>query len=393
MSRWLERWWPLLFVAVCALPGLWLRWSAYPLSPPYAALLLGLVIGAAAFLLSWVTEAAEQDLSRGVALALLAIVAVLPEYAVDGTFAWLAGRHAQYLSYPLANMTGANRVLIGWGWPLVVGITWWRSRQSKVGLDAAQRNKVLILLAATAYSLWVVAERRLTLIDTLVFAGLFAAYLWRLPTSGEAGEPPAGMARALAARPSRQRRWLLAALALAAAVMILLVSEAFAQALVESGRLLGINQFLLVQWLAPLASELPEFVIVGLFAWHAASGRALEVLVSSKVNQWTLLVGILPLLFAASKGQIAALPLSSLQAQELLLTAAQSLFATLILIDLSLNAVEAVALWSIFTLQLFVPALRSAITYVYWLLAAAALILHRRTLWRAVRNFARRQQS
>ncbi|MFN8558245.1 MAG: hypothetical protein U0531_13185 [Dehalococcoidia bacterium] len=41
--------------------------------------------------LTWSAEAAEHDISQSLALAVLALIAVLPEYAVDLTFAWKAG--------------------------------------------------------------------------------------------------------------------------------------------------------------------------------------------------------------------------------------------------------------------------------------------------------------
>jgi hypothetical protein len=87
-----------------------------------------------------------------------------------------------------------------------------------------------------------------------------------------------------------------------AAGVILLSAEHFASALVETGAELGISEFLLVQWLAPLASEGPELIVAGLYAWRLHTDEALGTLVSSKVNQWTLLVGTLPIVFAASSG-------------------------------------------------------------------------------------------
>ena len=52
--------------------------------------LYGLAILGAAFLLSWTTEAAEVDISQGLAVAVLAFIAVLPEYAVDASITWRA---------------------------------------------------------------------------------------------------------------------------------------------------------------------------------------------------------------------------------------------------------------------------------------------------------------
>jgi len=54
-------------------------------------LFCGLGIFGAAFLLSWAAELAQLYISQNLALALLALIAVLPEYAVDMYFAWMAG--------------------------------------------------------------------------------------------------------------------------------------------------------------------------------------------------------------------------------------------------------------------------------------------------------------
>ena len=110
------------------------------LSHPVAALLFGLAIVGAAFLLSWAAEVAQLDISAGLAIAVLAFIAVLPEYAVDLVFAFKAGHAvAAYgaacrppgrlgespCSLALANMTGANRLLIGIGWSMVVFMAWY----------------------------------------------------------------------------------------------------------------------------------------------------------------------------------------------------------------------------------------------------------------------------
>ena len=72
-------------------PGLVVRFSHPALSDPVDALLFGLAIVGAAFLLAWAAEAAQLDISAGLAIAVLAFIAVLPEYAVDMVFAWKGG--------------------------------------------------------------------------------------------------------------------------------------------------------------------------------------------------------------------------------------------------------------------------------------------------------------
>ena len=86
---------------------------------------------AASFVLAWAAEAAQVDISSGLAVALLAVIAVLPEYAVDLYFAYRAGERPEYVQYAAANMTGSNRLLLGLGWSVVVLISLFlASRQS-----------------------------------------------------------------------------------------------------------------------------------------------------------------------------------------------------------------------------------------------------------------------
>lgn len=76
--------------------------------------IFGLAIVGAAFILAWAAEALQLDVSQGLALAVLALITVLPEYVVDFTFAAKAGENPeQYAPLALANMTGSNRLLIG----------------------------------------------------------------------------------------------------------------------------------------------------------------------------------------------------------------------------------------------------------------------------------------
>ena len=96
-----------------------------------------------------------------------------------------------------------------------------------------------------------------------------------------------------------------------AAAVILLCAEHFAEALVRPGESLGVSEFLLVQWVAPLASEAPELLVAGLYAWRLNTSAGLGTLVSSKVNQWTLLVGTLPIVFAVAAGGFHGLPLDT----------------------------------------------------------------------------------
>ncbi|HXQ21879.1 MAG TPA: hypothetical protein VN812_09400, partial [Candidatus Acidoferrales bacterium] len=110
------RYWLLILIAVAVtVPAVAARLggTAVSLEPGPAVAVFGAAILGGAFLLTWAGEVAELDISQGMALAFLALVAVLPEYAVDLYFASKAAAHPEYTAYAAANMTGGNRLLIG----------------------------------------------------------------------------------------------------------------------------------------------------------------------------------------------------------------------------------------------------------------------------------------
>jgi len=350
--------------AALTVPGLALRLSgAHPVEW-LGAVIFGVAIVGAAFLLAWAAEAVQLDVSQGLALALLALIAVLPEYAVDFVFTWKAGKDPdEFAGLALANMTGANRLLIGVGWSMVVLLAAWRMRRvartqgyegeiaTDVELDRSHAIEISFLAVATLYSLTLPLKRTLTLVDAAVLVTLFALYVLRI-SRAPAEEPHlVGPAELIGGLPKARRRTAVAGMFLFAAAVILACAEPFAEALVTTGEELGISTFLLVQWLAPLASEAPELLVAGLFAWRLNTNAALGALVSSKVNQWTLLVGTLPIVFAISAGATHGLPVDSLQREELFLTAAQSAFAVAVLSNRSLGVREAFMLLGLFAGQ------------------------------------------
>jgi cation:H+ antiporter len=248
----------------------------------------GAAIFGSAFLLSWAAEAAQVDVPRALAMAFLALIAVLPEYAVDMYFAWQAPHREGYTAFATANMTGGNRLLIGLGWATVVATAWLRTRAREFVLDRSQSVEVFFLLVATLYSFAIPWKQTISLWDSTILVGLFVAYMV-LAARAEHQEPElGGPAESIAALPTWPRRTVVVFLFLYAAAAILLAAEPFAEGLVATGRTFGIEEFLLVQWLAPLASESPEFIVCILFAWTGKSSAGISALVSSAVNQWTL---------------------------------------------------------------------------------------------------------
>ena len=87
--------------------------------PVIGLISFGLAIVAAAFILGWIGEAAELDLSGGLAVGILALVAILPEYVVSIYFSFASGADPEMIPLATANLTGANRIVQGFGWPIV----------------------------------------------------------------------------------------------------------------------------------------------------------------------------------------------------------------------------------------------------------------------------------
>lgn len=379
--------WLLACVLVTA-PGLAVRVGLVHGTPPVESLLFGVAIVGAAFLLSWAAEIAQLDVSQGLALAMLALIAVLPEYLVDASFAWLAASKPEFAPYAVANMTGANRLLIGIAWPLVVVTALIRFRRKRVRLEQGHGLEIMVLAVASMYAFIMPLKQSITLVDCVVLLAIFAFYIYRV--AGLPSAPPhlVGPALLIGNLAPAARRLSMGAMAVFSGAVVFLVAHPFAESLIETGVSLGIDEFLLVQWLAPLASEAPEFVVVILFAWRGMSTAALGTLISSKINQWTLLVGMLPLVYSIALGEPSAFPLDERQRQEVFLTAAQSVFAIALLLDLSLGIFGAAAIFVLFMLQAILPETRMVVGYLYLALTLAVVLESRRRIgpiWRTLR--------
>ena len=347
-----------------ALPGLGLRLFAVQVHPALGALASGISLLAAGFLLSWSAEAAEHRIGQALVVALLALITVMPEYAVDIYFAYQAGRQpgSDYTHFAAANMTGANRLLVGFAWPLIVLLNWLKTRQGAIALTAANAGEISFLGLASLYALVILLKNRIDVWDGGALLGIFALYLWRASRQGNTTdglveqdheeEPESGPSGALLALP---RRWQLATMALmmaCAGAIVLLMAEPFAESLVATGEAFSFNHFLLVQWLAPLASEAPTVTLAVLLVLAGSTRTALGMMLSDKINQWTLLVAMLPLALSIGAGAVGELRLDARQHEEFLLTAAQSLFALSLLLGKRLGIAGALTLLVLFCLQL-----------------------------------------
>jgi cation:H+ antiporter len=378
-------------LAVCTLPGALARIGGAHVPPLLGCLIFGGAVMAAGFILAAAAEAAEMDLPAGIAVAAVAFVAVLPEYVIEVFFAFSG--QAELVT---ASLTGATRLLLGFavGMPalaaLVLRLRGRRRRTRMVEIDARRRVDLAIIAAASAYAPFIVLRGRLTWQDSILLIGLYVLYLHRVSTGDP--EPPhlVGVAAELGRLPKRQRKRWVAGLMAFSALAIIVTAEPFAHSVVGAGTLVGVSQYLLVQSLVPVATEMPELVIAFVLVVHNRPGQSVAVLLSSAVSQWTLALGSLPLAYAAGAGQ-GPLPLLGRERVEILLTMALGFFAVAALVTLRLRRSDATLMLALFALQAAVGSvlLRAALMLVYLVLAFDVISSQRwaiPTLVRALRG-------
>jgi cation:H+ antiporter len=359
---------------------------------------------AAAFVVAWGAEAAEFLIAQGLALAVLALVQTMPEFAVEAVIAWKAGKDPAMVHLAIANFTGSLRLLTGFGWPMIYAVAAFFSRRRRgrplgsIRLGDDQAVEVLGLLPPLLYFVVVWAKGNLSLVDAAVLTATYVAYLavlLRLParpeTEEEAEEIPAVSRWALSF--GGWKRWAaVGVLFLAGGALIFIVAEPFLSSMMSVAVSLGISQFVFIQWVAPFISEFPEKISA--FAWARRITRApvaLMNMVSSNINQWGVLSGLLAVIYCWSHGDTSPLPFDEFQRLEILLTILQAFLGWLFLASMSFEAYEAVGLFVLWLVQFAVPSLRHDMVWVYgaWIAVEIGMVAAGRTRIRAFEAFAR----
>ena len=343
-----------------------------------------------AFLVAWGAEAAQFLIAQGLALAALAWLQTLPEFAVEAVIAWKAGRDPGTAHLAIANLTGAIRLLVGLAWPMIFFVAAFFGRRTRgrlpvIVLDREHAVEVMGLLPPLAYFIVIWAKRSISWVDAAVLLLLYAAYLWVLwqcppRQEEELGEAPA-VSRWAYGLGGRRRVAAIVGLFAAGGVLLYLTAEPFLTSMLAVAALLGVSDFVFVQWVAPFLSEFPEKISA--FNWarrvkHAP--MALMNMVSSNINQWTVLAAMIPLVYGASHvhagGAFAPFRFDGEQQTEIALTMAQSFLAFLLLANMKFNWFDAASLFVLWVVQFLKPGWREEITVVYLAWCALLIVLY-----------------
>ncbi len=349
------------------------------------------------FMIGWGAEAAQYFMSQGLALAILAWLQALPEFAVEAVIAWDQNTHLM-----LANLTGSLRLLVGLGWPMIYFVragfkkkVSLRERFDPIHLEKENSVEVFSLLLPLLYFGVIYLKGSLYYYDAFVLCFFYSLYLWIIqkvpPKEMEELTDMPYIPRKIVVLSPVVRTTLILFLFVGGGLLLYFSVGPFLESLLALATLLGISQFVFIQWVSPFLSEFPEKLTA--FNWARKEGKApmaLMNMVSANINQWTLLVAMMIFIFCYSKGEWTGLEFDAHQKTELLLTLAQSFLAFLILLDMRFRCSEAFVLFLFWFLQFILPDLREEMIGVYGIaiLGYLGLFLMRRRKLEAYVHFS-----
>jgi cation:H+ antiporter len=343
---------------------------------------------ASAFLVTWGAEAAQFLMSQGLALAILAWLQTLPEFGVEAVIAWDAGRDPQRAHLAIANLTGAIRLLLGLGWPMIYFVFATAGRKTATrrlpAIRLAREHAVEIvgLVPPLLYFGVILLKSSFTWIDAVVLLALYLGYLWVLfqnpPHAAENVGEASLVSRWAYNQPGWRRPLAIGGLFGAGGLLLYITAHPFLESMLAVAGLLGVSQFVLVQWVAPFLSEFPEKVSAFYWARRVTHAPlALMNMVSSNINQWTVLAAMIPLVYGYSTlrhhGMWMDFHFDEAQRLEILLTLLQSGLGLMVLANMEFDGRDAGVLFVLWLAQFLRPSLRDEVAIVYagWMVILA----------------------
>ena len=342
-----------------------------------------------AFLVAWGAEAAQFLISQGLALAILAWLQTLPEFAVEAVIAWEAGRNPERAHLAVANLTGAIRLLLGLGWPMIYFVFAWSARRrgdpahAPIKLQREHAIEVIGLIPPLLYFVVIVWKQTISWLDALVLLALYVVYLLVLLRNPPHSVEELADAAVVSRWAYQQRGWrqkaAIGALFAGGGFLLYVTAHPFLESMLAVAGLLGVSQFVLVQWVAPFLSEFPEKVSAFLWARRVTHApMALMNMVSSNINQWTVLAAMIPLVYGYSHyhhtGTWADFRFDAAQRLEIILTLLQTGLGVVLLANMEFDWFDATALFVLWAVQFFVPHLREEVSVAYALWIVVLLV-------------------
>ncbi len=333
-----------------------------------------------AFIIGWAAEAAQTFMPQALALSILAWLQTLPEFAVEASIAW-----HQQTDLMIANLTGSLRLLVGLGWPMIFFVQFFFQGMRKkkfihtIDLEDEHFVSVFFLFFSVLYFVYVVIKGSLSCVDSVFLILLYVVYLFlitRFPAhETETPEDLPWIAQKIVVLNPFPKISAVCFLFLLGGITLYYTVHPFIETLQRWSVNLGISTFVFVQWIAPFLSEFPEKVSA--FNWARQKNKAsmaIMNMVSSNINQWTMLAAMIPLVFNLSLGKFEPIYFTTLHSSELWLTVAQSILAGILLLDLRFSFWDALMIFILWAVQFAFASLREEVTLIYAIWVAVQCI-------------------
>jgi cation:H+ antiporter len=267
--------------------------------------------------------------------------------------------------------------LTGLGWPMIFFVSFVSAKRknmrsdSTIRLEAEQSIEVVGLVPGLLYFWVIYLKGTLTLVDSAVLLAIYFGYLWTLnrlpPRDLEDMADVPRVSRWILERSHGGRVWGTVGLFALGGALLWFTAHPFLESMLALAAMMGVSTFVFVQWVSPFLSEFPEKVSAFYWARQVTKApMALMNLVSSNINQWTVLVAMIPIVYCLSLGRVAVIHFDTHQRAEILLTMAQAYVGFMLLVNLEFVAYEAVGLFVLWIVQFFFPHWREGVTWIYW---------------------------
>lgn len=352
------------------------------------------LIIAGAVLVGYGADMLEMVLPSGVAIAIVALLQISPEFFVEWATVKRAAADPNFLHNAMANLFGANKLLVGFGPPLVFFVYFFFSRYRKANeivFSPIKSYSIFVMIFAIVYNYVIYLKNSLMWYDSIVLILIYffsVIFIGRMEVSYEKHNREAdnggdgdddshdsavmrflrGLSKA-GGRIVAARVYLLAFIFLACGGGLLVgFSEHFLESLLHASAAAGISTFFFIGYVAPFMSEFPEKTVAIGFAMKGREDTAMVNFLSSVLSQLTLLTGLVPLAYSYYKGSLTGIEFDHTQSQELLLVIAMMLFSFMLFSDLKFTIRETVLALGLFIWQFVSPESRDVVTKVYFVI-------------------------
>jgi len=256
-------------------------------------------------------------------------------------------------------------------------------RHTPIKLHPEHAVEVIGLIPPLLYFGVIVWKQSISWIDAVVLLLLYVGYLLVLLRNPPHNVEELADAPRVSQWAYRQRGWrrqaAIGALFGGGGLLLYVTAHPFLESMLAVADTLGISQFVLVQWVAPFLSEFPEKVSAFLWARRVTHApMALMNMVSSNINQWTVLAAMIPLVYGYSHyhhtGTWSDFHFDAGQRLEIILTLLQTGLGLVLLANMEFDWFDATALFVLWVVQFLAPHLREEVSVAYALWIVILLV-------------------